>query len=133
MLHRLNEQGPLEDTFLANADFNVDFMGDGSVKTQTQVPVKFRLDVEYKSFGIQSISLVPIGTVSFEVEIDDYSQPDTAPKRTGEVVIDFDTMNDYEMYWKADSGITLSSMDVAIDDDMKVVDVILHATYIKMD
>lgn len=107
---------------LTDEEFNMDVdvtlyvegLEDGEESRVTdKVQLLYSIDVDYRSWGIKDISVIPRGLVEFEVEIVDMEDNlvDTLL-----VKLDFDN-TDIPIFWVSGAGYAPESLEVAVNRD----------------
>jgi len=129
---KINEQLGEED-FQSKVDVHV-HMKDLEAGEDTKVvgkeqPLNYRMDVEYRSWGINGIDVRPARIVEFEVEILDVNDKVV---KTLPVKIDFDTV-DCDIEWLEGKVYVPSDLEVHLTRDGKIEEVTVTFYYVKQD
>jgi len=88
--------------------------------------LSYNIYIEYRSWGIKDIAVVPRGKVEFEVEILD---AEDSVVRNLPVVIDFDT-DSYSIEWIKSNVYMPEQIEVFLTDEGKIDEIILLFKYI---
>jgi hypothetical protein len=124
----LNEQN--DDIFESEVDldvFDYDFTQGGSVYTETELPdkisVKYRIEVEYRSYGIKGIYATFISAPTFTIGVISYPDPNDDTK-TEEKLVTVDLSNievETEFNVTKYGGVYPETFEVTLDKDLKPV------------
>ena len=134
LLEKVNEQLGEED-FRGEVNLRVHVKGlvDGEDINIYDVDKKklltYTIDVEYRSWGIKDISVMPKGVVEFEVEIID---ADDKVVKTLPVKIDF-SMVDYSIEWMEGKSYAPCDLEVYLTKDGKIEEITLSFYFIHQD
>jgi hypothetical protein len=126
----LNEQN--DDIFESEIDLDVydyDFTHSGSEYTETEYPdkisVKYRIEVEYRSYGIKGIYATFISAPAFTVGVISYPDPNDDSK-TEEKLVTVDLSNievETEFNVTEYGGVSPETLEVTLDKELKPVSV----------
>jgi hypothetical protein len=131
MLQRVSEEVAFDEFYRKNVRLEINWMGEGDVKAEpTEVQLKYQLNLDHKSWGLAGIELNPVGSVTFEVVVDDYSKGDTEEKAIREVTLNFDELKELHMVWESGKTCSPETLEVTLDQAFKIVDVSLYATFL---
>ena len=114
ILEKLTEADSDEFNMDVDITLYVEGLEDGEEHRVTdKVQLLYSIDVDFRSWGIKDISVIPRGLVEFEVEIVDVEDNlvDTLP-----VKLDFDD-KDIPIIWMSGAGYAPESLEVAINRD----------------
>jgi len=134
LLEKVNEQLGEED-FRSEVDLRVHVkdLADGEDANIYDVDKKklltYSIDVEYRSWGIKDISVMPKGVIEFEVEILD---ADDKVVKTLPVKIDF-SMVDCSIEWMEGKSYAPSDLEVYLTKDGKIEEITLSFYFIHQD
>jgi hypothetical protein len=132
LLEKVNEQLGEED-FRSEVDLHVHVKDIEDAEEINIVDKKkiltYTIDVEYRSWGIKDISVMPKGVIEFEVEILD---ADDKVIKTLPVKIDFSTV-DCSIEWMEGKSYDPSDLEVYLTKDGKIEEVTLSFYFIHPD
>lgn len=134
LLEKVNEQLGEED-FRSEVDLRVhvkDLEAGEDVNiydVDKKKLLTYTIDVEYRSWGIKDISVMPKGVIEFEVEIIDV---DDKVIKTLPVKIDFSTV-DCSIEWMEGKSYAPSDLEVYLTKDGKIEEIILSFYFIHQD
>ena len=112
-----------QDEFSTDVDLelHVDGLGDGEAVTEPEkVSLTYRIEVEWRSWGIKDINVFPKGEVEFEAEIVDVDD-----NVVDTVVVSFD-MSDVGIYWVQGHSYVPESLMVRVDRSGKLLEAELN-------
>lgn len=134
LLEKVNEQLGEED-FRSEVDLQV-YVKDLEAGEDVNIYdvdrkklLTYTIDVEYRSWGIKDISVMPKGVIEFEVEIIDV---DDKVVKTLPVKIDFSTV-DCSIEWMEGKSYDPSDLEVYLTKDGKIEEVTLSFYFIHQD
>jgi len=103
-------------------ELHVDGLGDGeAVSEPERVSLTYRIEVEWRSWGIKDINVTPIGEVEFEVEIVD----DVNGNLIDTINVNFD-MGDVKIHWVQGHSYVPESFMVRVDRSGKLLEAELN-------
>jgi len=125
---KLNEEA--EDNFYRiniPLNFNITDLPVDHEVSSIKANVSFEIEMEYRSWGIKDISIVPRGVVNFEIEI-----TDTDDKVVNTISGKIDWLEvSYEFNWINGNAYTIEDLEVDMDMRGLVSKVIINAIYSK--
>lgn len=125
-LHKVNENDGNDD-YEMDVDLSVYMEGlqDGEEhRYPDSIHMKYNIQVEYRSWGIKDISVIPREAVGFEVEIIDVNDDIVD---TVNVELDFDQYS--KISWVPGAGFAPESIEVTIKRDGTVTDIDFNFYY----
>ena len=114
-----------EDEFSMDVDLelHVEGLGDGEASSVPgKVSLTYRIELDWRSWGIKDINVAPLGEVEFEVEIVDVED---SPVDTIPVNIDFVDV-DTALNWVAGHSYVPESLEVSINRSGEITGVELN-------
>lgn len=125
---KLNEEA--EDNFYRiniPLNFNITDLPVDHEVSSIKANVSFEIEMEYRSWGIKDISIVPRGVVNFEIEI-----TDTDDKVVNTISGKIDWLEvSYEFNWINGNAYTIEDLEVDMDMRGLVSKVTINAIYSK--
>jgi hypothetical protein len=125
---KLNEEA--EEAFYKIAiplNFNITDLPVDHEVSSIKANVSFEIEMEYRSWGIKDISIVPRGVVNFEIEI-----TDTDDKVVNTISGKIDWLEvSYEFNWINGNAYTIEDLEVDMDMRGLVSKVTINAIYSK--
>ena len=124
MLQDICEDTPFDEFYRKNVRLEVHHLGEGDTQFEpAEVQLKYKLNLENKSWGVASIELLPVGTISFDITFANVEQ-------AKEITVNFDEVKELHMILQSGKVLAPEILEVTLDKSFQIVDVSLYATFV---
>jgi len=126
LIKRLNEQSDGEYSSQIKVNLDIDGV-EGEVEYAPKIMAKYRIDIEYRSYGIKDITMMVIDPIEIEYMVEGETSYTT-------LKLDISELRDTNKLleeWVAGGGYFIDSIDIYLNKDRSVRNVTLESVYAK--
>lgn len=120
MLKLIESLNETKNSFQVKVDLETYVLGDNDFDFSKDVLLKYEIDIAYRTWGIDSMSLTPVGNIELEVENLDTHKTQTINVDLEDTIIE----------WKAGLNFSPWSLRLELNEDLTVSKKILRCTFI---